>query len=191
MPGHDREAMRKREALRRSFRPVRLRLLFIGESPPASGRFFYQGDSGLYRAIRDAFRAIDASITDASFLTIFQGSGCYLIDLCPKPVDHLDLKLRQAACRASEASLARTIARLQPPAIATVVRSIEDNVAQAASLAHWHGPFIHLPYPGRWSRYRTGFVDTLLPAVGSLLRQWNLRHIDEGLENEPDQAGRY
>jgi hypothetical protein len=169
MSGHDREAMRKRETLRRRFRPARLRLLFIGESPPASGRFFYRGDSGLYRAMRDAFRAIDASITDTNFLSIFQASGCYLIDLCPTPVDHLDAKSRRAACLASEALLSRTISRLQPTAIATVVRSIEDNVARAASRADWDGVFIHLPYPGRWSGHRAVFVDTLLPAIGPLL----------------------
>ena len=53
-----------RERLRRQYRPEHIRLLFIGESPPASGRFFYRRDSGLYRAIRDTFRMIDPSITD-------------------------------------------------------------------------------------------------------------------------------
>jgi hypothetical protein len=49
----------ERERLRLRYRPVLIRLLFIGESPPASGRFFYRQDSGLYRAIRDAFRRQD------------------------------------------------------------------------------------------------------------------------------------
>src|SRR5215475_10648558 len=48
----------QREALRESFRPERIRLLFIGEAPPASGRFFYSRNSGLYRAMREAFAAI-------------------------------------------------------------------------------------------------------------------------------------
>jgi hypothetical protein len=31
-----------RERLRRHYPPARVRILFVGESPPASGRFFYQ-----------------------------------------------------------------------------------------------------------------------------------------------------
>jgi hypothetical protein len=163
-------ARRQLERLRRRFRPDRLRLLFVGESPPASGRFFYQGDSGLYRAMRDAFQSVDPAISDANFLARFQAVGCYLIDLCPKPVDHLDSKARRAVCLANESSLSRTIARVHPPAIATVVRSIEGNIAQAACRAGWHGPVLHLPYPGRWSRHRNLFVDTLVPTIVSLMQ---------------------
>ena len=173
------EARRQRENLRRRFLPVHMRLLFIGESPPASGRFFYHGDSGLYRAVRDAFRAVDPSITDEGFLTAFRTSGCYLIDLCREPVDDLDLRSRRAACQSGENSLSRTITRLQPLKIVTVVRSIEANVIRAAFQAGWQGPFLHLPYPGRWSRHRDVFVETLgaslanafgITAVGRLPR---------------------
>ena len=162
---------REQERLRRSFRPGELRLLLIGESAPASGRFFYQRDSALYRAVRDAFRIVETGITDESFLEAFQASGCYLIDLCAEPVDHLDSKSRRAACRASETSLSRRIVSLQPPAIATVVRSIEANVARAISSAHWHGPLHHFPYPGRWSRYRSAFVDSFATKLSELMRQ--------------------
>jgi len=119
----------------------------------------------------ETFSAADAAITAETFLETFQSSGCYLIDLCPEPVDHLDASERRAVCRASEKPLSRTIARLQPPAIATVVRSIEGNVARAAALAEWQCPVTHLPYPGRWSRHRLVFVDTLLPAIIRLLQQ--------------------
>ena len=164
------------DSARRRFRPSLVRLLFIGESPPASGRFFYHGDSGLYRAMRDTFRAVDPGIDDENFLPVFQASGCYLIDLCPEPVDHLSSELRRAACRAGEAKLSRTIARLQPLMIATVVRSIERNVTRASCRAGWHGPFIHLPYPGRWSRYRKVFLDTLAPSISSLRGGIGLTH---------------
>ena len=170
MPERDQTARRRRERLRRRFLPDRLRLLFIGESPPASGRFFYRGDSGLYRAILAAFHAVDPAIKDADFLARFQASGCYLIDLCPEPADRLDPAARRAACLAGEATLSRTIARLHPPAIATLVRSIEGNVARAAARAGWDGPCLNLPYPGRWSRHRDVFIDRLVPAIGPLLQ---------------------
>jgi hypothetical protein len=152
----------------RKFRPMPLRLLFIGEAPPASGRLFYHGDSGLYRAIRDAFRRVDPSMTEAGFLPAFQAAGCYLIDLCPYPVDRLDPPARRAACLASEARLVRTIRQHQPPAIATLVRSIRGNVERAAARAAWQGRLIDLPYPGRWSRHREVFLDTLVPELKAL-----------------------
>lgn len=165
----------QRETLRRKFRPDSLRLLFVGESPPASGRFFYRCDSGLYRAMRDAFR--DASLTaptrinEDNFLASFQASGCYLIDLCRDPVDRLDAASRRSVCRAHEAPLAETLAKLQPAMTATLVRSIERNVLRAASAAKWHGPFVHLPYPGRCFSSRARFLSILTPHIQDLLRQ--------------------
>ena len=163
----------KRERLRRRYRPPVIRLLFIGESPPASGRFFYQQDSGLYRAMRDAFRMIDPSINDEGFLTVFQNTGCYLIDTCADPVDHLDAQSRRAACRAGEPSLSRRIGRLQPASIVTLLRSIRSNVARAVVEARWHGPILEVPYPGRWARHREIFVQALKPQLRDLLRSPN------------------
>jgi hypothetical protein len=185
VPGNDTKERRQRERLRRTFRPARLRLLFIGESPPASGRFFYRCNSGLYRAMRDAFRMIDPSINDENFLAVFQATGCYLVDLCPVPVDHLDSESRQNVCRASEELLSGEIARLRPAMIASLLRSIEGNVARAASRAHWRGPFIYLPYPGRWSGYRSAFVDTLTPAIRVLVR----RRRGDVFKEEENDAG--
>src|SRR5664279_3494760 len=164
----DHETRRQREILRRRFCPDHVRWLFIGESPPASGRFFYRGDSGLYRAIRDAFRTVEPSITDANFLAGLRASGCCLIDLRPEPVDHLGSQSRRAACRASKAPLSRTIARLHPPVLATVVRSIEGDVARAAPQTQWRWQFIRLPYPRRWSRHREVFMSVLAESLAFL-----------------------
>ena len=159
----------ERERLRRRYRPPRIRLLFIGESPPFSGRFFYRQDSGLYRAIRDTFRMVDPSITDDTFLKEFQGSGCYLIDACAGPVDHLDGRSRRAACLASEPALSQTIQQLEPAAIVTMLKSIRDNVRRAAAEAGWHGPILELPYPGRWISYRKIFHERLVPQLEELI----------------------
>ena len=159
------EGRRRQERLRLQFRPARVELLFVGESPPASGRFFYQGDSGLYRAMRDALLIADPSMSAVSFLDAFQASGCYLIDLCREPVNHRDRRSRHAACLAREPSLSLAIRRLRPSKIVTVVRSIEANVARAAFRAGWTGPFLHLPYPGRWSHYKDRFVQDLVKSI--------------------------
>lgn len=158
----------ERERLRRRYRPARIRLLFIGESPPASGRFFYRQDSGLYRAIRDAFRMVDPLITDDTFLGIFQNSGCYLVDACTGAVDHLDPRSRHAVCLAGEPALTRKIRQLEPAAIVTLLNSIRDNVRRAAAQAGWSGPILELPYPGRWASHRKIFLKRLVPQLEQL-----------------------
>ncbi len=163
--------LRQRERLRLKYRPEAVRCLFIGESPPASGRFFYRGDSGLYRAMREAFQIADPSIGDEVFLRTFQAAGCYLIDLCPQPVDDLDSKARRAAHLAGEASLSRIIARLRPPILVTLLRSIEGNVTSALSGANWSGRVIHLPYPGRWSQHKDAFFRGIAPLISALLHE--------------------
>jgi hypothetical protein len=161
---------RENEELRLRFRPERVRLLFVGESPPASGRFFYRGDSGLYRAARDLFHEVDLSFEEEDFLSRFQGLGCYLIDLCGVPVDRLDAKSRRELCRSSEEPLGDAIRWFRPERIVSLVRSIERNVVRAASRAGWEGAIVSVPYPGRWARHRERFVEVLQPVVAGLLR---------------------
>ena len=78
------------ESLREHYRPAHVNLLFVREAPPASGRFFYRCNSGLYRAIRGAFVAAFPTLHDLEFLESFQALGCYLVDLCDKPIDRLE-----------------------------------------------------------------------------------------------------
>ena len=177
-------ARRQRERLRQEFRPGAVRLLFIGESPPASGRFFYRSDSGLCRAMRGVFQVIDASITDSTFLKVFQESGCYLFDLCPEPVDQLGATARRDACRLAQRNLSRVIDRLQPTMIATLLRSIESNVLESLATAHWRGSVLHLPYPGRWKRHREAFVRELAPTIRPLVFGRTVSNVDQ---NTPAQ----
>ncbi len=176
-------ARRQRERLRKQFRPASVRLLFIGESSPASGRFFYRRDSGLYRAMREAFQSVDASITDATFLTAFQGLGCYLFDLCPEPVDRLGAVARRNACQLAEGRLSLVIRQLQPAAIATLVRSIEGNVLASTAATHWRGPLLHLPYPGRWKHHRQAFVRELAPTIRALVLGRTESAVDQALRS--------
>jgi hypothetical protein len=80
-------------------------VLFLGESPPAGGTFFYYANSKLYDATREAFEAgIPALRRTDDFLDAFKRLGCYLEDLSPVPVNHLDLK-----DRGSDANAAPTV----------------------------------------------------------------------------------
>jgi hypothetical protein len=164
-----------RNQLRLLYRPKHLRVLFIGEAPPASGRFFYRGDSGLYRAFRNAFQLVDPSITDANFLRVFQTAGCYLIDLCGVPVDQMSPAARRIACIEGEPVLGETLKTLQPPAIVTVVHSIRHNVSRAAARVGWNGQSLELPYPGRWKRHRDVFIEKLVPILNDLMNPHDRR----------------
>jgi len=147
----------ERERQRERYRPDQVRILFIGESPPASGRFFYQADSGLYRAFRDTFLAAFPLLRKTEFLDSFRSLSCYLVDLCGQPVDKMNPRDRRCACQTGEIRLARTIRALRPKIIVTIVRSIRANVRQAQELAGWSGLHLELPYPGRWYRHRLQF----------------------------------
>ena len=170
-PGTDGNALRERERLRRLYRPDKVRILFIGEAPPASGRFFYQADSGLYRAVRDTFLAAFPPLQKDEFLAAFRDLGCYLVDLCGQPVDQLPQHARTTICHAGECRLARTIRELRPTLIATVVRSIRDSVKRAEIQAGWSGATIDLPYPGRWKHHRVEFQRQLAPLLRKTLPQ--------------------
>ena len=159
------EASEARERLREQYRPPSVTVLFVGESPPASGRFFYQANSGLYRAIQSAFIKAFPVLDHQDFLKQFQAAGCYLTDLCAKPVDRLDRNERMRVCREGEIRLAETIKHLQPEIIISVVRSISMNVTRALKRAEWVGRHFNLPYPGRWHRHQLEFEQALLPIL--------------------------
>ena len=114
LDGGNPKASIPRERLRRRYRPDRVRILFVGEAPRASGRFFYRADSGLYRAVRDTFISAFPNLQKADFLESFRALGCYLVDLCGRPVDRMDRKARRQVCFAGEASLNGRLRRLRP-----------------------------------------------------------------------------
>lgn len=133
-----------------------MRVLVVAEAPPASGRFFYRADSGLYRAFRRAFaRRLGAG---QDFLQQFRARGWYLVDLCARPVDGLSPKSRERARRAGEQDLARTLRALRPRAILVVVLAIGPHVRRAVAAARWDGLYAALPYPGQWKRNREEFA---------------------------------
>ena len=154
-----------RERLRRKYRPARVRLLFVGEAPPASGHFFYQADSGLYRAILEAFAIALPTMQEGGFLESFRDLGCYLVDLCRDPVDRLSRGQRRKTWLESEARLGAMLKRLRPRVVITLVRSVAPSVRRAQELANWAGPHVELPYPGRWRHHRVAFLKALLPVL--------------------------
>jgi len=167
-----------RERLRRRFRPARVRVLFVGESPPAAGSFFYAADSELYRATRTAFEAALPRFRGVdSFLDAFAESGCYLVDLSLDPIDHLKdrsdgswLKRLQAR-RRGEAGLAATLAALRPAAVIVVLKGIAANVERAIDRAGIASECFTVTYPSRWHRHRLAYREELTRILRRLSRR--------------------
>jgi hypothetical protein len=102
-------ALSKAERTRRDYKPDDIRV-FIGESPPVGGDFFYYANSACDYATREAFQAaIPALRKRDDFLSVFCALGCYLEDLSPVPVNHLDLSDREQ--RAERRALRRKSAK--------------------------------------------------------------------------------
>jgi len=126
------------ESIRKSYKPDKIKVHFIGESPPAGGTFFYNADSTLWRYTQEAFsKAFDVNFADGkSFLEFFKWCGCYLDDLSLEPVNNLKTaRERNAKCRAYIGSMAGRIKEANPVAIIVVKKSIVKFVLQALELS--------------------------------------------------------
>lgn len=114
------------ERSRQAYRPATVRVLFVGESPPANDTFFYFGDSSLARCTREAFEQLYGQTTDPQqFLEAFREQGFYLVDLCRTPVNRLSNRARRAARRAAVEDLAGMLRELRPDRIVVVMKAIE------------------------------------------------------------------
>ncbi len=129
------------ERLRHSFRPDRITTLFVGESAPIGGTFFYDGNSQLYRYMRAAFDGRD------DFLTEFKAKGFFLDDLVLLPVNHLTPSKRFELHRKWQPSLALRISEYRPLAVVSMMIGIKEVVEGAVAMAgllnvsHYAVPF--------------------------------------------------
>lgn len=166
----------EREDLRDRYRPETVRVLFVHESPPKSGAFFYSGDSVLYEATRDAFHAAIPGSRSGDFRERFASLGCFLDDLSLEPISHWkssDPK-RIEARKASEPLLEARMRELTPVIVFIVVKDIEENVGRALEAAGLGDvPRVTLTFP--WEeRSRTAYVTELSGELRTLIKKGQL-----------------
>jgi hypothetical protein len=137
------------ERSRQAYRPATVRVLFVGESPPANGTFFYFGKSNLAQYTHEAFERVYGQTTDPQeFLEAFRERGFYLVDLCQTPVNRLVKRARRAARRAGVEELTGMLRELRPDRIVVVMKAIEPAVMKAVEAAGLQGtPVDVLPFP--------------------------------------------
>jgi len=153
------------EELRKRFRPALITTLFVGESAPASGRFFYSGDSSLFYAMKREFG------NQETFLEDFKDKGFYLDDLVLTPINKLGRHERMKQRQEAVPKLAKRLVEYKPRAVVVVMRAILPTVWKAMRMAGVsYEPFC-VPHPafGNWTRFSNAMkeiIDSLPVADG-------------------------
>ncbi len=155
------------ETTRASYRPDRITTLFVGESAPASGDFFYYGENAMLRHMKRATETVLGEGGD--FLDRFKSYGWYLDDLVLMPVDKLVSSERRSKCLAATESLRDRIAAYRPLAIVSVLISIRSIVEAAAKAAGSNAVLFSVPFPGMGQQAR--FHNEMLKIIPRLPRE--------------------
>ena len=155
------------EALRRSYRPKKVKMLLLGESAPASGKFFYHKGAMTTFTARAFEKSYGIKFRDNSdFLSFFHKCGCYLDDLSLIPVNAMRPKEREQALKESVRPLLQRIVEIKPEIVVAVLRKIESYVREAVELTGLQVIFFVLPFPGSWHQ------NTYIDGLSDILRQF-------------------
>ena len=155
----------KIEKIRLSYKPKNIKMLFIGESAPASGNFFYKIDNAT-KFTQHAFeKAFNINYpTTKKFLEEFRSLNCYLEDLCLKPINLMNNRKRKYFRERYVESLAERIKAASPQSIVVMLKSIEPYVRKAIAQSKLNDVReYYLPFPGQshQAKYIKGLIDVL------------------------------
>lgn len=137
--------IRKYAKARNKYRPKRIRLLFIAESPPSSGGFFYfERTIGKDHLFRDTMKALQLwpenermgkDLDKRELLRQFRSKGFFLIDTCQSPVDKLPHQDRRRAILSAIPRVIREVSELDPENIvivkSTIFRPVRDALERS------------------------------------------------------------
>ena len=146
------------EKIRMTFRPPKTCVLFVGESPPAGGTFFYIGNSTLARYTQEGFsQAYGMEFKNTNeFLKSFMKNGFYLEDLCQIPVNNMDGSSRRRTHKDSVEEFTKRLKEIDPRAVITILVSIKRHVEKAlltaglANIPHYVLPFPAMSHQQRY-----------------------------------------
>ena len=152
------------ENLRNHYKPDKVEVLFVGESRPQGGTFYYQGDSALYRETKKAFDEFFGE--DIFTLSRFKSLRCWLYDICENPVNGLGDHERKAEIQLNIPRLIDTIETLNPRTIIVCKKKfVEPEIRNSSTMDKYcEGKSIFfLPFPGQGNqrKYREGLVKAL------------------------------
>lgn len=156
------------ETVRQRFRPERIRILLLGESPPPGRGFFYTADSSLYRFTSPVLQEeCGFPLEPRAFLSRFAGPGFYLDDYSPRRSDKPAQRASDPDIRSAVERIASNISANAPVFVVGVLLSLEELVDETvASSNHPETPWrcLHFPHPRNEQgqrRYQSGLREVL------------------------------
>jgi len=160
------------EKLRAAFKPSKIILLLVGESPPPHKGFFYDPtvpEGQLSRSTRKVFQNhFRIEYADRQeFLADFQAKGCYLYDLFKergKTYPPTTREERNAAVQGLHIFLQEE----QPKLLVSTLRRISRLVEEAVKTSQLKVEYGSLPYPTRQ------YIPEYSSRLGAILSDLNL-----------------
>lgn len=152
------------EPLRASYRPAKIKVLFVGESAPAGGAFFYKQTGQVHGQFR---QALAPHIGDTpTFVEAFKQAGFYLDDLVLEPVNWLSRSERKTTHAASIASLEKRMRDYEAPLIVAFMKGIAAPVKAALAASGTPCQFEVVPFPGngRQAKFRSA-MKAIMPKL--------------------------
>lgn len=152
------------EKLRKEYLPIPIKVLFIGESAPHGGGFFYKKSGLLHSQFCQVLKPYVGD--QPSFVDAFKAAGIYLDDLVLTPVNHLSLSERRASHEASIPSMTERLRKYEAPCVVAFMKDIALPVAKAIIASGKPCRFEVVPFPGfgQQARFRASMI-ALLPEI--------------------------
>lgn len=135
------------EEIRRIYRPDDIRVLFVGESAPESGKFFYKADSQMYRNMEQILGPKLFGCSE-KFLENFKAAGCYVDDLVLRPINKTPDHERKQLCERSVSDLANRISDYNPRIVISLLKKIKVYVKSAVFQSNVDVTFYATYFPG-------------------------------------------
>ena len=179
------ELKRKYAATRARYKPDKVEVLLIAESPPSSGGYFYSettiGKDHLFRETMKALnfwpvdRPMRRGCDKRPMLKKFGSIGFFLIDTCELPVDKLEPRQRRLSTIQGASTLPHRVRELHPSQILIVKKTVFKPAWQSLSEAGFGEKILNtkpLPFPshGNQRKFRT--------VVRRLVDKYRLRNVD-------------
>jgi hypothetical protein len=161
------------EELRRRWipSPSRLQLILVGESPPASGKYFYdtkgEASEPLFRAIMDSLMGISPN-TKEEGLAAFKAAGYLLLDATYEPINDKPPKERNAILKRDAAELMQYLfyscPKRRPPIVLikrNVCQILEPILMDAGLNVSNQGRVVQFPTHGNQPKFKASFAAVL------------------------------
>jgi len=168
---------------RNKYRPTKVNVLFIAESPPSSGGYFYAektiGKDHLFRETMKALklwpvdRPMRKGCDKRPMLKQFRSLGFFLIDTCELPVDKMSPRRRRLSTIQGASTLPNRVKELDPGRILIVKKTVFNPARHALSIAGFEDRIPSkrsLPFPSHGNQRRFRRMLRRLVSQNGLLR---------------------